>query len=369
MTSQEQEKAPLRHDLATENPERNFTYRVALVFGIGTIFFLVIATIWLAGNVLLLIFASILVAVLLSGATDKLMHWLPLPRGLALVLVLLLTAVIFGSVGYFLAPRIAEQIDPLISTLPSSIQRMRMYLQQYGWMQELLKLLPPAEQIMSNLSGVMMQAHLVFSGMLGAIANFVIVLFVAVYLASRPDIYINGFLKLAPKRHRQRGQAVFQELGATLELWLLGKLLSMVVVGVTTAIGLSLLDVPLAITLGVIAGLFDFIPYLGPILAGVPAVLIAFSESPGTALYVVFLFVGLQMAEGYLLLPFVERQTVSLPPALTITMQVLFALPFGLIGIALATPLTAVLLVLIEMLYVRSVLHDPVKTPSEQHEQ
>ncbi len=368
MTSQEQEQVPSPREPKAASHHSEFVSRVAIVFGIGTIFLLGLATVWLAGNVLLLIFASILVAVLLSGATKKLMQWLPLSRGVALMLVLLLTIIVFGLAGYLLAPRIAEQIDPLISTLPSSVQDMRMYLQQYGWMRDILETLPPAEQIMSDLSGMVAQARLVFSGLLGAIANFVIVLFVAIYLASRPHTYIDGFLKLVSKRNRPRGREVFQELGATLELWLLGKMLSMIIVGTTTAIGLTLLDVPLAITLGVLAGLFDFIPYLGPILAGVPAVLIAFSESPSTALYVLFLFIAIQMAEGYLLLPLVERQTVSLPPALTITMQVLLALPFGLLGIALATPLTAVLCVVIVMLYVQDVLHDPVRTPSEQHE-
>jgi predicted PurR-regulated permease PerM len=140
----------------------------------------------------------------------------------------------------------------------------------------------------------------------------------------------------------------------------------MVLVGILSATGLALLGVPLALILGIIAGLLDFIPYLGPLMAGVPAVLIAFSDSPTQALYVVVLFGLIQLFEGYLMEPLIENKTVCLPPALTIVMQVLFGTLFGLAGVALATPMTAVLAVVVTMLYVQDVLGDRVKTPSEQ---
>lgn len=120
------------------------------------------------------------------------------------------------------------------------------------------------------------------------------------------------------------------EIHHTLAQRLMGKLLSMLVIGVLTAAGLALLGVPLALLLGIVAGLLDFIPYIGPIIAGVPAVLIAFTEGPTLALYAILLFVALQVAEGYLLLPLIERRTVSLPPALTIGAQVLLGAMFGL---------------------------------------
>ncbi|WP_420473766.1 AI-2E family transporter [Noviherbaspirillum sp. ST9] len=151
-----------------------------------------------------------------------------------------------------------------------------------------------------------------------------------------------------------------------MSLWLRGKLLSMTVVGAATAIGLTILGVPLALALGLVAGLLDFIPYIGPVLAAIPALLIAFSQGPMLALYVILLFIVLQLLEGYLLLPLIERKTVSMPPALTITMQVLMGLAFGLAGIALATPLTAVVAVLVAMLYVEDVLDDRVNLPAEK---
>jgi predicted PurR-regulated permease PerM len=361
-----QQSSSNHHDSNPDPSLRAFAWRAAAACGIASLFLLLIVAVWFAGRILLVIFAAILFAAFLTGASRKLGQWLSISRSYALVAVLVLLAVLLGLAGYFLAPRVAAQIDPLISTIPSSIQQLRDYLRQYGWADQVLQTLPNPQQLISDASGMLSQARAVFSGVLGIIANIAIIFFVGVYLAAQPHIYMDGLLRLLPKRNREHGNKVLTELGLTLELWLLGKMISMIVVGVTTAIGLTLLGVPLAITLGVIAGLFDFIPYLGPILAGVPAVLMAFSQSPQLALYTVILFIGIQTAESYLLAPLIDRQTVYLPPALTITMQVLFAVPFGLLGVALATPLTAVLAVLIAMVYVRDVLDDQVPTPGDK---
>src|SRR5690606_4587226 len=133
----------------------------------------------------------------------------------------------------------------------------------------------------------------------------------------QPHTYINGFVRLVPQHKRVRTREVLDEIGETLGQWLAGKLLSMIVVGFCSAVGLLLLDVPLALILGVLIGVLDFIPYLGPIIGGVPAILIAFSVGPDLALYTLLLLLALQTLEGYLLIPLVERRTVALPPAVT----------------------------------------------------
>ena len=136
----------------------------------------------------------------------------------------------------------------------------------------------------------------------------------------------------------------------------------MIIIGVLTAVGLWLLGVPLALTLGLLAALLTFIPNIGPILAVVPAALLALLQSPTRALYVVLLYLGIQTVESYLLTPLMQKRTVSLPPALTIFAQVLMGILVGRIGLVLATPLTAALFVLVKMLYVEDILGDSIET-------
>lgn len=352
-----------------EASERKFLHRVALVDGLGLVFILVLVALWFAADALLLIFACILFAILLYDASRRLASNLPIPRQIALGIVVVLLLVVIGGGGWLMAPAISEQADRMAAMVPKSIEQLQQSLKRYDFLESILGGMPSAEQMRSTLGDMLPRAGLFFSGVFGALGNVLIITFVGIYFAAQPFIYINGIVTLVPKDKRARAREVLDELGLTLSKWLFGKMCSMLLVGAATAIGLTLLGVPLALILGIIAGLLDFIPYLGPLMAGVPGVLIAMTISPQLALYTVALFVFIQLAEGYLLQPLVEKKTVALPPALTITMQVLLGALFGLAGVALATPLTAVLAVLVSMLYVQDVLGDNVMTPSELSDQ
>lgn len=361
-----------RHRQVVRNPDDKasdfdigYVRRTMFFYGVGLLFLLLIALIWFASEVILLGFAGALLAILLHDASSIVERLFPLTRGFAVGVVLLATIVVLALGGWFLAPQFIEQTNQLAAELPAALQQLRDYLDRQGVLQPILHNLPEPGRIFSDVSPFLTQAGSIFSGVLGGLGKFVIVFFLGIYLAVQPHVYIDGVVKLLPKESRQRGRAVLHEVSVTLSLWLRGKLLSMAVIGATTAIGLWMLDIPLALALGVVAGLLDFIPYFGPILAAIPALLIAFPQSPTLALYVALLFFALQSLEAYLLLPLVERKTVSLPPALTITMQVLLGVGFGLFGVALATPLTALFVVLTTMLYVQDVLQDEAKLPDE----
>ncbi|RJF98571.1 AI-2E family transporter [Noviherbaspirillum saxi] len=353
-----------KHGTGTRE-ERNFLHHAVLFYGVGLLFVIAAGFIWLTAHVLLLVFACVLFAVLLYDLSERVRQGLHLSHGLALGLVVFLLFGLLGLAGWLMAPQITQQVGDLTSTIPHAIDRLRAAAEQRELLRDLVAALPSTQELMSRATKILSQVGVLFTGVLGAVGNFAIIAFVGTYFAAQPHIYIDGIVTLMPRRKRQRAREVIAELGRTLGQWLVGKFVTMVVVGIVTALGLSLLGVPLALVLGIIAGLLDFIPYLGPILAGGPAVLIAFSESPTLALYVALFFLAVQIAEGYLLTPLIERQTVSLPPALTIVMQVLMGALFGLAGVALATPLTAALAVLVTMLYVQDVLGDQVKTPSE----
>lgn len=355
--------APGSDSVASRND--GYLRRIFAVYAVGFLLLVVALVFWFATHLLLIIFASILIAITLNQTSHRVERWLHISYPKALLLVVLTIAALITLTGFILGPRIVAQTEQLIQTIPSAIDRVRSHLEQIPWMSQFAKDIPAPNELLADATSMLTRMGSLFSGVLGALGNLLVVFVVSLYLAAQPHVYIRGFVRLLPISKRQRGLEVMTELGETLGQWMLGKLLAMSIVGVMTGVGLFLLDVPLAITLGVIAGLLDFIPYLGPILAGVPALLIAFPQDPVTALYVVLLFAGVQLIEGYLLLPNIDRRTVALPPALTITMQVMLGLPFGLLGVALATPLTAVLYVLIVMLYIQDVLGDRVSTPSE----
>jgi predicted PurR-regulated permease PerM len=193
----------------------------------------------------------------------------------------------------------------------------------------------------------------------------VIVSVLGIYLAADPELYLRGVIRLVPVGKRAGARDLLETLGHTLRWWMVGQLISMTAVGLLSYIGLRLLGVPLALILAVVAFLLTFIPFIGPLLSAIPVVLVAFSQSPTMALYTLLLYTAIQMLEGYVLTPNVQRRSVSLPPALTIAAQVLFGVLVGSLGLALATPLAAAGMVAVNRLYVEEVLEDgqPHPTP------
>ena len=338
--------------------QRRLARRATLINGIAVLFLFGAAAIVLAADALLLTFACILCAVLLYKLSDILHRRFGLHRKLALTVIVLLLLAIIGLGGWAMAPQIAEQSSKLAKEIPAAVERLQSEVAQHPLLKRIASELPPPETIVKQLSNLVPNAGLFFTGILGAVGNVIIILFVGIYFAATPQLYTGSFVRLIPQTRRDRARQVLQELGHTLASWLLGKAASMLIVGIATSVGLSLLGVPLALILGIIAGLLDFIPYLGPIMAGVPAVLLALSISPELALYTVLLFAGIQLVEGYLLQPLIEARAVDLPPALVIVMQLIFGTLFGFAGVALATPLAAGLSVLVRMLYIEDVLGD-----------
>jgi predicted PurR-regulated permease PerM len=349
---------PAEHPAPPSPAQHHLMRRMVLIDGIGALFLLLLAAAWFAADALLLIFACVLFAVLLYELSAILHRRFKLNRQVALVVVILFLLAVIGLGGWAMAPQISTQSAELAKRLPAALQHMQEMINQHPLLQKFTKQLPPTKQLVGSLQHLVPDAGLFFGGVLGALANVVIIVFVGIYFASSPRAYTHGFIKLIPQDKRARAGEVLQNIGATLARWLIGKGCSMLIVGAILSISLSLLGVPLGLILGIIAGLLDFIPYLGPIMGGVPAVLIALSTSTDLALYTLLLVFAIQMLDGYVLLPFIEARAVALPPALTIIMQLIFGTLFGFAGVALATPLTAALVVLVGMLYVEDILGD-----------
>ncbi|HLL89788.1 MAG TPA: AI-2E family transporter, partial [Tepidisphaeraceae bacterium] len=315
---------------------------------------------WYAVDVLVLVFAGILVAVLLRGLADWVGERTKLSEGWSLAVVIVALTAAAAVLGWLLVPEIAGQINQLTERLPGSWAKVREWLGQTPWGKPLLAVLPQEFGGFTVGSGTVKRVTGIASTTLNVLLTAVLVGFLGLFLASEPNLYIKGALHLVPKDHRPRARQLFTQVGRALAGWLLGQGIDMVIIGVLTAAGLWVLGVPLWLTLGLLAGLTNFIPNFGPIIAFIPAALIALTVEPSKALWVAGLFVVLQSLEGYVLLPFIQRRTVSLPPALTILAQVLLGVLMGPLGVVFATPLMAAALVVVKMLYVRDVLGDPV---------
>lgn len=320
---------------------------------------LLLLVIWLIGYVLLLLFAGLLLGVALTGARDALAGHLRLPKPLALLLVLLVAVASFAVGGWLLFPAMAEEADRLWQALTGAAETLRDMLDDYAW-GRLILTQEAAPSAARTVAGTL--AGAVF-GAFGVLVNIVIVLFIGIYLAVAPGRYVAGVLRLVPIRHRARAAEVMRSIAHALRWWLVGQLVSMTTIGLLTAAGLWLLEVPQALMLALLAAIFTFIPYLGPVIAAVPAVLIAAAQEPMLGLYTLGLYIVVQSLEGYLITPLVLQRAVSLPPALTVGAQVLLGMLLGFAGLMLATPLAAAAMVAVRMLYVEDLLGDRAPAP------
>ncbi len=312
-----------------------------------------------AADVFLIAFAGILIANLLRTPSE----WLSEKTGIGAnwyvgAVTLALLAVI-GLVAWLMAPRIAAQFGELAQGLTDALGAVQKGIEN-GLGIDIEQDLLPARgdggppiipMILGRVSGMI-------SGALGAVVNVIVILALGFYFALHSRFYVEGFVRLFTIDSRPRVTEIIEKTGLTLRWWLFGQLITMVIVGILTTLGLWLIGIPLAGMLGLITGLFEFAPFIGPILAAIPALLIAFTQSPMDALYVLILFIAIQQIEGYVITPYVQQRAVSLPPALTIFAQLLMGVLFGLFGLLLATPLVAASMVVVRMAYIEDVLGD-----------
>jgi predicted PurR-regulated permease PerM len=310
-------------------------------------------------DVLLLILAGVLFGIFIGGISQWIAEHSPLSYrwAYAVVVILIISAIIGG--GWYMGSQIVAQAGQLTQQLQTAWEQLQQRVEQWGWPAEYLPDQEQLQQAVTAGSGVMSRVQAGLSMLGWGLTALAVIFFVGLYVAYDPHLYATGVVKLVPLAQRPRAIEVLQKLRSTLGYWLIGRMISMSVIGVLTVIGLWWLKVPLALMLGVLAALFTFIPNIGPILATVPQALMALQVDANTALYVVIFNIALQTVESYLMTPMVERYEVALPPAMTIMMQLLGGVLIGAMGIVMAAPLTAAAMLLIQMLYVRDQLGDP----------
>jgi predicted PurR-regulated permease PerM len=395
-------KGPERGAAGASTPATFSRGGVLLLVLLGGLF------VWLAIDLLLLVFTGILAAIFLRSLSYWVAEYTPLTNGGALAAVVVVLLGGFVGSGIFFAPVLAEQTQQLAETLPKALSEIegRVRRNPFGdWV--LSRALERAARARQAQNGngedrpegrggpqplparsdpapgeegegeekkpdmqdaqevVVDQATGLAPRLLHGIIGLVVVLFTAVYLAAHPQPYIRGFLRLFPLGRRHRIGEVLYACGYTLRWWLYGQLLAMAAVGTMMGVGLAIIGVPLAFALGVVAGLFEFIPTLGPMLGLLPALTLALTKGGDAALWVLGLYTVVQAIEGYLLTPLVQQRVVHLPPVVTIAAQIFFAWTMGPLGLLIAVPLIAVVLVSVQMLYVEDFLGDDMNVEAE----
>lgn len=300
--------------------------------------------VWKTLSILFLAFAGILVAIALTSIAQFIANMTKIYYRLVLTFVVLAIIAGLGLFFFLAAPVMGEQLGQLFEQIPEAYYRFKKYLHKFD------DIMPQGDFFSSLIKSekLFTQATELFTLTFGGIFAFFTFLLLGLYISYSPRLYYEGLLRIFPKNKRKKAERTLNHIGHTLKWWLLAKSLSMSVIGILTYIGLSILGMPLAFILALLIGLMTFIPYIGPILASIPAILIGLAVSPWMGLYVLILYIIIHIIEGYLITPYIEQKTVYLPPALTLFAQVILSLLVGFIGLALASPVTAVILAFVD---------------------
>jgi predicted PurR-regulated permease PerM len=371
----------------------------ALVIGM----YLLVQLVKFAHPLFLTAFLGILFGLAVSSGVDALQRW-RIPRGVSAALIVLSFFGLMTGFGAWMAPTLHEQGVELRRRLPDAIDRVESWInaRRTGVLGLVFSGLsseartdsaattrpgvpivpldtttgrPPSDttqhpptlrdRMGNQLSGATKYLFPFLSSTLEVVTGLFIIIFLSIYIAVDPEMYRRGIMSLFPKRRRQRAGEVLSAIAAVLRKWLVTQLIAMVTIGMVSTVVLLILQVKAAFALGLLAGLFEFIPTIGPIVSALPAIAMGFVDSPEKALWVVLAYVGIQFLENHVLIPLLMKGGINLAPALTVFTQALMALTFGFLGLMCAVPLLAATVVAVKMLYVEDVVGEPQIGPGE----
>ncbi|MBY8336248.1 AI-2E family transporter [Alteriqipengyuania sp. NZ-12B] len=288
---------------------------------------------------LLVIFAALVFASMIDGGARLIGRYLPIPRTLRIVMVLLLAIAFLVWLGYFAGSQIAEQAATLPAIVEKQLNDVIAMAQESGFQISLSDAQSMANQVVSGV-GTVTRA---IGGIAGIIGTTAIILIIGIYVALEPNLYERGVEWMAPRGERSELRKTLAEMALTLRRLMAGRIVGMVFEGFFTWIALELFDVPMAALLGILTGLLAFIPNIGAVVSGLLMATVGFSVSMETGLAAVAIYFVVQTFDGYVVIPMIARKTVDLPPALVLGAQLIMGLLFGIIGLLLADPLLAML--------------------------
>lgn len=329
--------------------------------GIVVLFAVLAGLAWLLADVLLLAFAGLLVALALQQAGAPLRRRGGWPPRRALLVVVLALTLALGLGSWLSGAAALSQLQALSETLPQSLSALRQWLSGHAPGRWLLHAWEQAALQPEDWQRVAGWATLTLHSVLGAMGSVVLVLFIGIYLAADPQTYRAGLLRLVPPRRRALTEALLDHIGRNLARWMAGQAVSMLAVALLLAAGLSLIGMPLALTLALIAGLLEFVPYFGTLASSALIIIVALSEGERMAAWALLVCLLVQQSESYLVQPLAQRWATRMPPVLGLLSVLVFGVLFGLPGVLLAVPLAVTCMTVVDRLYVRRLRGHAVK--------
>lgn len=348
----------------TNTDSYSFLQKLLLIAGITLVVLLLVAVFVTGLQIFAYGFVSVLIALAFRSVATVIERRTPIKGKLAYGLSLLLFIAVLALVIVITGPQLVEEVQRMTETIPQAVDQLRDSLDDVQIGQDIFNALDNVQ--MSEIrdsfgSDFLSQLTGIVSSTLGFLVAVFVVIVVAIYMGFEPHLYVDTMVRLVPPKHRDRAWDVLRAINDVLVNWLVARTASVIIVGILTYIGLTVLGMPLALTLAIIAALLSYIPNIGPTLSAIPAVLIGFSQSPEMALYMVVLYAGVQTVESYFITPFIQQETISLPPVGILLAQVLFTIILGRVGLPIAAPFVAVLMVLVKKLYIEDILGEPTQ--------
>ena len=306
--------------------------------------------IWYLFGVILMAFGAIILAMLLRLGAQPLRRWLFLPEPAALILSGLLILGVIGAAVYLFGSHVTGELQDVVRRTGSALTAIRDNLQGSEAGKYLLShSLGAGFTLTDVLSSALKVSTSVLEGL-------IIMVISGIYLAAQPGLYRGGLIWMFHPAKHERVAEVFDGIGEALRLWLVGQLIEMVLIGALSTFAVWMIGVPSPLALGLMAGIGEFIPYLGPILAAIPAVLVALSKSPETALWTLLAYLVIHQVEGQIVTPLIQRRMVAIPPAVMLLGIAAITYLFGTIAIIFAAPIAVVVFAAVNLLYVRDTL-------------
>lgn len=340
-------------------PRDEFTRRVWIVAGVVVLVAALGSVVVGAASVFLLLFAAILLAILLRTAADGLAGWTGMEPSWAFATLLAALVTTAAVAVYFVGSTADEQFAKLTEEIPKAVTGLREYLGGRTWGRQILRWEPAAKDAVAGQpEAAASHVASLFSTTFGAAGDAIVLLFLTLYLAASPQMYVDGAIRLVPLPGRPRAREVLATLGARLKGWMLGQFVAMATVGVFAVIGLKLVGVPQFLVLGLFAGLMTGIPYIGPIFGMIPGLLAASTQGGSTVLWALGVYTAAETLEGYVITPLIQQRMSELPPVLTLVAIALAGVLFGVVGLIVAAPMAVAVQVLVEELYVKDALGD-----------